>query len=514
MQWSRAGLPAARATRVAARPRGRLPAAVAAFLAVLAALAVLVGCGVIDLSPFTVSTWPSASGEVLDTADNIWVEFSEPVQKDVVKPMLSVTAGGQNLDGDLSWNGDRLVFTPATRFAPGVRHVLQFQGTVRTTAGRSFDEIVIVPFYVGTDSQPPIVTATTPPSGAVVSVGTPLVLAFSEPIDAASFRDSFSVSPVTGFTVSWDTTATVATVAPASRWSAQSLYTWSIATACASSEGVPVARAWSGTFLVQSDTTSPAIASVVPATLSGATVLPQGTSLSDLTSGECIEMTFSEDVDLAALTSAFSLSPAVAGTIRKVSAGVFLFVPSESWTMAQEYLLAISTELEDLSGNPLPAPHREIFTPKILAQAVTAIDVEGNLQGSLPLAAPLNSTAPFMLPWVPSGSLPDSEMVLRVTIHFAEPYDPVFQPVVAGAVRCAGFFPASTTSPQVLFANWLDTRTLRISYIGFHRSANSPSRERLYYKLTVPGGRDQTQNQAGSFMTDPVSVLLESGSDS
>ncbi len=480
----------------------------------LAALAALGSCGLIDLSPFSVSTWPSQYNQVLSSAGSVWVGFSEPVQQDAVQPFFSVVAGGQTLAGDYSWTGNRLVFTPVKAFAPGVRHVLQLQGTVQTVAGRSFSELVVVPFYVGTDSASPIIASVTPSTGGVVGSHAPLTLTFSQAVDAASFGDAFSVNPVTGFTVSWDVSSTVATITPASRWSAGSLYTWSVAAACRSQAGVAVERTWTGTFLVQSDATSPGVASVVPATLTGGGVLPQGTSLSDLLFGECIRLTFTEDIDLASLETAFSLSPSVAGTVRKVSPCVFVFVPSDNWTMGQEYLLAISTDLEDLAGNPLPAPYREVFTPSIPAQSVTAVDAEGSLTGTLPLAAPLNGAAPLLLPWVNSGTVPDSELILKVTIHFAQPYAPEFQPSIAGALRCTGYFPATTISPQILNVSWIGGQMLIISYVGFHRSPISPSLERLYYKLTIPGGQDQTRNQSGSFMKDPITVLLESGSDS
>jgi hypothetical protein len=482
--------------------------------ALLLGTLLVAGCGLVDLSPFTVSTWPATPDGVVASASSVWIEFSEPVEKDVVEPLFSVGAGGQTLGGDLSWSGNRLTFTPLKPFAPGVRHLLQLHGTIRTSAGRSFDELVVVPYYVGTDAAPPVVMSATPSEGAVTSVTTPLVLTFSQPVSASSFTDAFSVSPTASFTVSWSPDGTVATVTPTTRWVPESLSTWTVATACKSAAGIAVQRAWSGTFLVQSDAVSPTVVSTESASISGGTVLTGLGPLSALQSGDSLVMNFSEDVDAGTLQTAFSLTPTVAGTLRKLAPGSFAWVPSDPWLMGQEYLLAISTDLKDMAGTPLAVAYREPFTTAVPTQTVTNINLEGSLTGTLPLAAPLNNAAPYLLPWVNSGVVQDSALVLTVTYHFARPYDAASQITIAAAIRMTGYFPSSVVSPQVLGASWLDPTTFRVAYIGFKRSDNSPSLQRRYYRISIPSGRDQTVNQEGAYLKDPVTVILESGSDS
>ncbi len=242
-------------------------------LAVLAVLA-LAGCGLIDLSGFTISTYPALPDGVLESADTIWVQFSEPVDRAGVEPLLTVTAAGQSLSGDLSWDSNRLIFAPVEAFAPGIRHVLRLQGSVRTEAGRTFDEVIVVPFYVGSDAAPPIITSFTPADGTIVDVNAPLSLAFSAPMNAALFRDSFTVSPTTDFAVSWNSARTIATVSPVMHWSTETLYKWSVASACKSEAGIAVAHVWSGTFLVQDDASFPSVLPPGRALVSGASFSP------------------------------------------------------------------------------------------------------------------------------------------------------------------------------------------------------------------------------------------------
>lgn len=480
----------------------------------MAAALLLTGCALIDLSSFSVSTHPAVPNEILESADALWVQFSEPVERSIVEPFLSVTAGGESVQGDLSWEENRLIFTPVEPFSRGIRHVLQLQGTVRTMAGRTFNELIMVPFYVGTDAQPPIIAETTPPEGAVVGKADSLMLTFSEPMDADAFKDAFSVTPTTEYRVSWNSNGTQVTIVPVTRWSAESLSTWSVTTACKSIKGVTVGRAWSGTFLVQEEATSPTVVSTGPAAVTGATVLPLPGGLSSLIYGDSLLITFSEDVDAMSLDTAFSLSPSREGTMRRVSSGIFVFVPSDGWLMGQEYVLSITTDLKDTFGNPMRAPYRELFTPGIPAQAVTEISLMGDLVDT-PLydASQLNNSVPSVINWVLSASVPDSALVLCITVRFAQGYDAVHQPSIANALHFEGYYP-DVVSPQVTQENWMDSRTLRISYTGFTRSANHPSLERLFYKLTLPSGPDQTMNQEGSFLNESVTLLLESGSDS
>jgi hypothetical protein len=475
---------------------------------------VLASCALIDLSGFPVSTYPSGADGVLESAEAVWVQFPEPVDHAVVEPLLTVTAAGQVLPGDLAWDSNRLIYTPVKPFEIGVRHILRLQGSVTTIAGRTFNETVLVPFYVGTDAPAPIISSVAPAEGAVVDILAPLTLGFSAPMDTALFGDSFSVSPATDFRVSWNAGRTAATISPVVRWEAEELYTWTVALGCKSETGIAVAHAWSGTFLVQADATYPAVLPPGRAVVSGALITPLPGGLSELLRGDSMVLRFSEDVDLATLETAFSLSPAVAGTLRRVSPGTFVFVPAEDWTMGQEYVLAISTDLEDLAGNPLRSPFRQVFTPAIPAQAVTEIDLAGTLSDA-PVyhGAQLNNSIPWMLNWV-AGAPPDDALVLTATLHFSQPYDVASPPIVVSAVRFAGWYPDSVISPQVTQVSWIGPQTVSISYIGFARSANTPSLHRLYYRLTIAPGVEMTGNQDGSYLKDQVTLLLESGSDS
>jgi hypothetical protein len=246
-------------------------------------------------------------------------------------------------------------------------------------------------------------------------------------------------------------------------------------------------------------------------------VTPLGSELDgQIAYGDSILLTFSEDVDLPTLETACSLTPSVAGTFHHVTANEYVFVPSDSWTMSKQYVLAISTDLKDLAGNPLTSEYRNVFTPNIPVQTVTEIDLDGSLD---PAATPYQiippfATSPYSVPWDPTATL-DDDLSLIITIKFSQPYDEAHQATIANAVQLTGDYPSDVTTPVITSETWLGSNTsfvISFTSLMHSDSATTPTTWR-YYRLTIPGGPDQSMNQNGSFLEAPVTIVLRSGAD-
>jgi hypothetical protein len=497
----------------ARRAGGAAHAFVAILLSTGAGL-LLAGCALVDLSPFSVSTYPDGSGAVLSRLPAIVIRFSEPVVHDTAESAFSVTADGESVEGDPAWEGNRLTFTPVRPFSRGMRHVLRLEGPVRTTAGRTFDELIVVSFYVGTDARPPIITEVAPEEGGICGVTSPLRLTFSASMDEDAFADAFSLSPEAEHGVAWNGDRTQATITPEKRWTSGGLVRWSLTPACLSSDGVAIGRAWTGTFLAQEDASSPSVVETGRAVVEGATVLPLPGGPSEIVRGDSLRIVFSEDIDPESLEDAFSLSPPLEGTLRRVSSGVCVFVPSEDWDMGREYVLEISTDLRDGCGNPMRSAYRAVFTPAIPIQSVEEIALGGDLDAASAYPpAEMDGDTPHPVDWLPSSTVGIGDLDLSITIRFARGYDPGLRPAIAEAVELSGFYP-EVASPRITQVDWLDGRTLVISFTGFSYSAAPPSMEQLYYLLTISSGVSRTTNQEGSYLREDVTLLLESGPDS
>lgn len=482
----------------------------------LASLAV--GCALIDLRGFPIASRPSVPNQLLESAPSVWVEFPEPVVTSRVEPLLSVTEAGRPLAGDLGWQGNRLSFTPVTPFTPGALHRLLLKGTVETLAGRSIPVHLDLPFSVGTDSPPPIVTGVEPPDGSVVGRQESLTISFSDSMDPASFHDAFSVSPFARLSERWNDCGTVVQLAPVERWEVERIHTWRLAVGCRARSGAALPRPWSGTFLVQPDVTLPRVLSTAPAAVDGAGFVALPGGLAALRFRDSILITFSEEVDLASLARAISISPTVAGALRRMAPRQYAYVPAEGWLQRREYLLTLSTDLTDPSGNPLASAYREAFTPAIPPQAVTEIAASGDLAAGELVIAPQPVTGgrtAVVLPWIGRSTKPDTELELTLCIRFAEGYEGGSRATVAGSIELAGYLPESLPNPRLLQASWLDERRLLLTYLGFARSSINPltGTGRLYYRLVIPGGEACSINQAGSVLPSTVEMLFESGSE-
>jgi hypothetical protein len=98
------------------------------------------------------------------------------------------------------------------------------------------------------------------------------------------------------------------------------------------------------------DTTPPVVVSTSPA--SGATTMDVRTN---------VTITFSEEMDEAALTTAFSVAPSVAGDL-SLAGNVLTFDPLSDLPNATTYTVTVDTGAVDLAGLPLAADHVFTFT--------------------------------------------------------------------------------------------------------------------------------------------------------
>jgi hypothetical protein len=191
-----------------------------------------------------------------------------------------------------------------------------------------------VPFFVGSASPPPRLTDHQPADGASSGVSTPLQLTFSDPIDADSFKQGFTLNPGTDFQVSWSADQKVATITPRDKWTSLALYTWDISDTVRASSGARLGLPHSGSFLVQEDNTAPSVLDTQPVMFQEGSFSFPGGTLNDLRARDCIYIRFSEAVTLGTLQEAFSLDPSIRGHFLQAGPSEFAFVPEDNYSLS------------------------------------------------------------------------------------------------------------------------------------------------------------------------------------
>lgn len=459
----------------------------------LAAPALLGACGLISFEKLRVATFPGERNQLIAATDAVQVQFSIPPDKAAAERLLKILSDKGTQSGDLAWTGGRLIFTPAPPLQPNVRYLLSFSGELPMADGRSFTVDVEVPFFVGSASPPPRLTGWQPADGASCGVHTPLQLVFSDPIDADSFQQGFTLNPGADFQISWSADGTAAAVAPRRQWTNLALYTWEVGEEIRSASGAPLATPRSGSFRVQEDSTAPELLSTQPAVFQENRFLPLEGTLDELRARDCILIRFSEAVRLETLQTAFRLEPSIRGHFVQAGLAEFAFVPEQNYALAVTHHLAVSTDLEDLAGNRMAVEYHEWFVPAIPVLEVRTITPFGG-----PPVTAFNCPDPVPVSLAPGGEL-------KLTIEFSVGFAGASLAEAPLRLTCRNYFPESYLQPELRQATWPNPSTLEVIFTGLAEAA-PPARR--YYLLRLPGGESGIGNEEGSYLKEAVWVLF------
>ena len=133
-----------------------------------------ISCGIIDLRPVKITTYPSAEYAVLPSRDTpLSVTFSgEPVIIEA-EGAFSVQSDAGIVEGDFDWDGAGFTWRPVAEWDPGVRYRLILSGAIRMADGREARPEIDLPFYVLRDSRRPMLASYDPPQGASIGAERP-----------------------------------------------------------------------------------------------------------------------------------------------------------------------------------------------------------------------------------------------------------------------------------------------------------------------------------------------------
>jgi len=258
----------------------------------------------------------------------------------------------------------------------------------------------------------------------------------------------------------------------------------------AAPDGTPTGLEYTGRFRVQEDSTSPAVICVAPAMRD--TFVQLSSDLNDAGADDVLLFNFSEDIRLDSLSSALTVTPAIKGTLLRVSPGLYALIPDARLVMGQSYTLRIAPTVEDLSGNRLAFPYERRFTPDIPMQEVLSIKaVYPSSEDEWSVFNALDAK-PISV---------DVTGMLHLVIQFAQPFSVGSGARLVSAVTMHGFFPGSAADPSLVSAIWTDGLTLSLVYAGLEKGASEAGN---YYKLTIPGGAASSDNGSGSFLKEDV----------
>jgi hypothetical protein len=327
------------------------------------------GCALIlGMAPLRVTDWHPRTAQLsAPSVGEIWVEFSGNVDRTKAEQAFSMSENSAPLKGNLSWSGNKLFFAPWRPVSDGNDYEIAVLSSAETIDGNSLSKEFRFAFSTKWERGRPTVRSIQPSDGSRIAISLlPVVVTFSEPVDTTSFLAAWSISPDPGGSISFDSTALVATFTPLAEWRPGTEYSVSISDSLKDAAGNHLAAAFRTGFCAGADGVRPVLVAV-RSTRDG---LPRGTCLtpedpndsvlqinSDFESTWGLEIEFSEPVQRPNIESFIDVEPAWGFQIDPSGAPrtSYSLVPKERFVWGDLYGLTIRHGVVDTSGNTLAA---------------------------------------------------------------------------------------------------------------------------------------------------------------
>jgi uncharacterized protein YkwD len=185
---------------------------------------------------------PTETATEVSATSSITVSFSDPMDRPDVEDRFAITP---NVDGELTWDGGDLVFTPAARLAAGNRYTISVIGAHDLT-GNVIGGEANFSFIVQPGAQ---VTKTAPASKATDVEPSTVEMWFSQPMDVDATNAAFSLTDgstgaLVGGLLNWNEAGTQLIYTPDRPFAGGRTFTVALAESAQDAFGNPISSSW------------------------------------------------------------------------------------------------------------------------------------------------------------------------------------------------------------------------------------------------------------------------------
>lgn len=464
----------------------------------------LTSCNIIDLSSnMEFKTNPAQREQVISSSEQIFIEFDFTPDKISAESFLRITDYSGNVGGSLSWEKNRLVFTPENKMIYGRRYFFDFSGNVIRSSGSKANINILIPFWFETSTADiPSVRKIVPPGGSLISTADKPVILFTKEIDIISFKKGFNISPAVKFDTEWNSQKNEVIIIPEEKWENLTAYNFNITDEVKDINGIPLAEELCFTLYCDEDHEIPRILSTDSALRDYAAEFPSiDNDLNSIKFQDALKIVFSKPMDREKTENAFSITPYIPGRTLWTGSSALVFLPEKGWKQGTEYLLFISKGASSDVNINIRESYEEIFRPDI--DELELIEIGGKSGDNFPLTS--FSEASCISIEADGVSAPFSYLF---TFNFSNPfYTDKIRLAAQKNFSVSCVYPPSGAAPWAVKYSWLSDRRLMINYRGFI-PYNTADDIYYYYLLTIKGGESGIMNNEGSFLKNDIKQLL------
>jgi hypothetical protein len=298
-------------------------------------------------TPFQVSSTSPADGNTgIQLTRSISASFSDIVDTGSIRSSLSFNPP-LALSFSLTDSATSFSCTPTLGLAGNTTYVAVLASSIRSTRG----DTLPMPYSFSFSTLPFVVAGTTPANGTTnVSPGIAISLSFNGPLDTATIRPAFTISPSVSGSFSWSGGAPPLSFSfrPASLLANGTRYSVSLSTTLKAAAGSPLPAPYAFTF-----TTVPF--AVLSTNLSNGST---GVALN-----QTIQIQFNAPIDTTGIQANITMAPHVAANIVTFQGSSNVaFVPIDAYAPGTRYTLTVSAAMRSQSGGTLGSPFSLVFT--------------------------------------------------------------------------------------------------------------------------------------------------------
>ena len=480
------------------------------FFLCAAAIFLLAGCkDFINVSRIRFSVYPGKDNTVLpEELTVLSVRFNTAMDKLNTQKIVSVQLPGSSIKGDLSWQGDTLMFTPLEKWLPGVRYIFSLEGTICARDGREERISRHVSFYALHRETAPYVAAFLPADGSSTGVsseeGARVQIVFSQPMDRQSTVDAFYIDGASDRNYIWSADDTVLEIHPKNNLNPWTVYRWGLSTKAKGKSGVPLGREVNSRFVTDADRILPVVEEVFPlvrgSAASGLWWLRTGAPIENgLGPDQTIGIAFNKPMDESVLRSV-RFEPSLPGRCEMWKPDTVVFIPDRDPEPEKIYTMIISADSRDTGGLKMEKEFSLSFIADIPYLFILSLDT-----GSGEYVPEQNETYPA------KAILPEG--ICTLTIRFSHAIQSLSRAAIVLALRLETYFPGTLMPISFRSARWWSADTVILQWEGIEQSIKMSDfggqAEKHYYRLVLPGGRSGISDGKGSYLKEDMFVFLE-----
>jgi hypothetical protein len=426
-----------------------------------------------------VATCPQTRNSILSAGDTIAVEFASGIDRSSAEAVFHLKSLTGQVPGTFHWQGNRLEFFPAKALDKGGRYSLELCGTVQMSQGPRRTLQTLIPFFY---LHPPESSASEityqPLSGSELEAQTPIQLTFPTAVDPAAVTQDLQLSPMSLYSLEWNSSSTTLSLIPEKRWSKDTIYSLEFSS-------LPYASAY---YVCDFESPNSIELCISPVEMNWEEDFPRAEGeLAELPPEESIQLSLNYPVDQDEFESAFTLDPFCRGSLYWKDSLRVVFIPDESFSRASTYRCSIKPFSSQSILHSINFTSPQLFHTAAALPSVLRVSGEGVDGFSVDPDQPADGAVDI----TPDGDEGNYSFLLE---YSQEVPDEKTRRLLQEQTAVSTLFPPDVPSPAIVSFLWPDAGRMLIQMQGF--GVQSDQRD-CYYSLSLAGS-----------LSDPLTVRV------